>query len=170
MSEPTSTALALHRAEEPPRWLAATTPMSRDLAVVGGVTAVLAAAGLGGSALSLFSLVAGAAAATLGALLGRLGPLLLGRRVRRVRVPFLLGAGAGLGALWGATAGALAALVAGTPLLPAVVDAARLGMLQLGWLWLPYLLLRARGRATWPLVTLAAAVTPLLALLVRAWH
>ncbi|MDQ3033500.1 MAG: hypothetical protein M3Y87_13860, partial [Myxococcota bacterium] len=73
---------------------------ARDLAVLGGASALGIPLLLGASV--GFAAITALAGALLGASIGAAVPVLLGRHVRRVPVVLLLGAGAGLGANWGA--------------------------------------------------------------------
>jgi hypothetical protein len=136
---------------------------ARDLAIVGMLTGAIVPLLLGAS-LAL-SLLAALVAAALGALVGLAAPLAFHRRVRRMPVVLLAGAGAGLGGLWGGATASLAALLATGEVtwVRAAELGATAGMIQLGAFWLPALLLRARGRSTRPAHLLALALLPAIA-------
>ena len=129
---------------------------ARDLGLVGASSALVSACVMHTGLAYALALVA--AASALGALLGASMPLLLHRRVRKMPVVLLLGAGAGLGANWGGLAAALAALVTGAGLESSVLVGGNFGLMQLGWLWLPLVLTRARGRSTRPYLLAAPFV------------
>lgn len=133
-----------------------------DLALIGGVSAGALPLLLGASA--TFAIVAALASAAIGAAIGSAAPLLLNRRVRRVPVLLLLGAGAGLGANWGAASAAIAALATGeTWWAYAAQLGATAGLALLGAFWMPAVLLRARGRSTVPAILAALALCPAIA-------
>jgi hypothetical protein len=116
----------------------------------------------------LFTLVIAIVATTLGIAIGGAMPTVLLRWVRRVPLVLLLGASAGLGALWGAASIGAGLSVLGVRWGSALGErylwlGATLFMLQLAWFWLPYTWLRLRRARTWPLV-LAAQGTFVLAL------
>ena len=145
---------------------------ARDLAAVGAVTCFavpLIAAPLGTRA--TFALVAAVAGAATGALLGLLVPRMLSPFVRRIPVLLLLGAGCGLGSLWGGLVGYLAGLASGADPLLSAHTAALCGFVQLGWFWLPSGVAHARRRPVWPAVLLAFILSPLMGLwLVACYH
>ena len=87
-------------------------------------------------------------------------PRIFHRHVLRVPVLVLLVAGVGLGACWGVGAGAVAALLTGSPMIWTAELLGTAAALQLGWLWLPTLLGRARGRSPWPFVAVACLLSP----------
>ncbi|AKF09992.1 hypothetical protein [Sandaracinus amylolyticus] len=134
-----------------------------DLAWVGGASALAVATMLGASA--LFALAVAATSALIGAAIGAGAPWLLSRRVRRLPVLVLLGAGAGLGANWGALSAASVALASDGGL--GWVRAAELGgtagLLVMGLFWLPAALLRASGRSTRLARIAALALSPVIA-------
>ncbi len=133
---------------------------ARDLAFVGAVTSLALGAV---SPLSLPTVLATAGfAAGGGVALGLLVPRLFGRHVRRVPILILLAAGLGVGACWIGAAGTLGALATGGPWGWTAQIAATAGAAQLGWLWLPMLLGRARGRGSREWVLLACAAAPLI--------
>lgn len=141
-------------------------PWARDLAIVGAVT------GFGVPFLHPLasltpSLLVALVAAVTGAALGAAAPRLLNAHVRRVPVVLLLGAGAGVGALWGGLVGVVSAYVIGGGSWYLVHLAATIGLVQLGWFWLPYAVLRGRRRPTWSLVVAAVLCTPLVFHLAR---
>ncbi len=143
----------------------------RDLAIIGGVSGALAPAAVG-MLFPGYVLLAGAFGAGSGAVVGHLASAMLGKeRIRRVPVAVLLVGGLGLGALWGALTGLGAALGLGAFSAPgsgavllvlSALLASVAGAIQLGWFWLPYAILRARGRRTWPLVVVASLLAPAL--------
>lgn len=140
------------------RRLTAPRPWARDLALVGATTGVALAVA---TPLSWsLALLAGALAGTLGALLGALMPRLLHRRVRRRSWLLLAAAAVGLGGLWGGAAGLGAGVLAGASWKWSAAVFATAGAVQLGWVWLPLVMARARGRSTWPLVALASVAAP----------
>ena len=120
--------------------------------------------------------VAGAAVVgpIIGALLGLvLRPVLLGP-MSKVPCGLLILVGALLGGMWGALDGGLAAIVGpylhdpdphsyvqATPFLGTLVGGVA-GAFQVGWFFVPYTVLRARGKAAWPVVVAACAVSPTL--------
>lgn len=137
-----------------------------DLALVGAVTAPTSLAVWTASVPLLPMLVFALSGGLTGALLGRFVPLLLHHRVRRMPVPLLLGAGLGVGANWGALVYAAPLFaVSGVVHYRALGAAAAVGMLQLGWFWLPYVLRKSRGESTFGLVVAACAASPVIAAL-----
>ena len=157
-----------------------TTPLGTRLAWIRDLTLVGAASTAAPAMVVLhvfpdFVKVAAVVGPLTGAVLGIvLRPLLLGPLSR---VPFiaLIGVGALLGALWGASVGGLAA--EGAALLAAngspsgldippvelgLLCGAVAGAIQLGWFFVPYTLQRARGRPAWPVVVVACALSPAL--------
>lgn len=132
---------------------------ARDLGLVGTFTALgLAFANpMTWGALALTTLFA----AGIGAGLGALVPRLMHPQVRKVPWLVLAVAGIGLGACWGGAAGLGGALLTGTPWMRATELGATAGAFQLGWLWLPLLLSRARGRRGTSLTLAACALAPL---------
>lgn len=149
----------MHDDIQHPSILGARRAWSLDLAFVGGVT-TLALGVVSPLAVSTV-LVASAICALSGVVLGALVPTLLAHRVRRKPVLLLLAAGAGLGACWIGFAGAGAAVLTGTSWRWALSIGATAGAVQLGWLWLPMLLARAKGRSTIEYVLLACLASPL---------
>lgn len=148
---------------DPPVTLGSRAEWARDLALVGGVTALA----LGAvtplhwttvSATALLAMLGGAA-------LGALFPQLLHRRVRRKPWLLLALAAVGLGACWGGGAGFIAAHLTGGPWVRTTELAGTATAAQLGWLWLPLVLRRARGRSSVPYVLLACVVAPLVSYL-----
>jgi len=142
----------------------------RDLTIIGGVSGALAPAAVG-FLMPGYVLLAGAFGAGSGAVVGHLAASMLTKeRVRRLPVAGLLVGGVGLGALWGALTGFGAALGlgafahggGGVLLALSALLASVAGAIQLGWFWLPYAILRARGRRTWPLVVVASLLAPAL--------
>lgn len=134
---------------------------ARDLAIVGASTSLVVPATVGAQ-LGL-ALVAGLIGALLGMLIGSAAPVLLARRVRRIPLFVLALAGAGLGADWGAVTAGLTAGSMGRSWAWGVELGAIVGLVQLGWFWIPAIWMRARGRPTWPLVALAVLLCPVLA-------
>lgn len=142
-----------------PAPLGARRAWSLDLACVGAITTL--ALGVV-SPLSVSTVVVAAALSALGGVaLGGLVPTLLAWRVRRKPVVLLLVAGVGLGACWLGFASAGAALLTGTSWTWALSIGASAGAVQLGWLWLPMVLARAKGRSTVEYVLLACLASPL---------
>lgn len=142
---------------------------ARDLAWLGGASALVVWTLLGASA--TFAICAALTSALLGAAIGAASPLLLSRRVRRVPVVLLLGAGAGLGANWGAASAAAASLATGELWwVHAAELGATAGLVVMGTFWLPAALLRARGRSTRAARIVATALSPAIAAyLALAW-
>ena len=138
------------------------TEWARDLALVGGVTtlalgAVTPLAWTTVSATALLAMIGGA-------LLGATFPRLLHRRVRRKPWLLLAAAAVGLGACWGGAAGLIGAwLTGGGSWIDATELAGTATAAQLGWLWLPLVLRRARGRSSLGYVLAACAASPLVA-------
>lgn len=147
-------------------------PWVRDLALIGAATCLIIPMMTLPSWLRLdFAIVAAAAGAVSGAMIGWLAPNLLHPYVRRLPVVLLLGAGFGLGSVWGAVAGSAAALSTGTNLTLSASTAAICGGLQLGWIWLPYTVFQARGERLWILVFLALLFAVVLGtVMVAAWE
>ena len=143
----------------PPVDLGRAEDWATELAVVGALTTL----GLGlVSSLPGATLAAALAlTALVGAGLGAIVPRLLHRHVRRVPILVLVVAGVGLGACWGAPAGYLAARLTGAPWIRTTALLATATAFQLGWLWLPVVLERARGRSPWPWVLAACLASPL---------
>lgn len=134
---------------------------ARDLAWLSASTALVPlvfGVGLGYVAITAL------AGALVGRAIGTAAPALLARRVRKIPVVLLLGAGAGLGANMGAAAALIAALASNVHWMRVVEYGATAGMIQLGVFWLPAALLRARGRSTMPALIGALALGPLAAL------
>ncbi len=139
----------------------------RDLTIIGGLSGALAPAAVGMMPPG-YVFLAGLFGAGSGAVVGWLASSMLSSaRVRRWPVAGLLVGGIGLGALWGAMTGLGAALGLGpfgggglALLFLSALLAAVAGALQLGWFWLPYAILRARGGRTWPLVLFASLLAP----------
>jgi hypothetical protein len=135
---------------------------ARDLALIGAVSAGALPLLLGASA--TFAIVASIASALIGAAIGSAAPYLLNRHVRRVPVLLLLGAGAGLGANWGAVSATVAALATGEAgWRYAAQLGATAGLALLGAFWMPAVLLRARGRSTVPAILAALSLCPAIA-------
>ena len=131
---------------------------ARDLALVGAVTTLALGAV---TPLSWWTVLAAASLAMIGgAALGAVVPRLLHRRVRRKPLVLLALAAVGLGACWGGGAGYLAAHLTGGPWVRTTELAATATAAQLGWLWLPLVLRRARGRSTVAYVLAACAAAP----------
>ncbi|MCB9653090.1 MAG: hypothetical protein H6729_03015 [Deltaproteobacteria bacterium] len=119
-----------------------------------------------------YSLVAGLAGASSGALLGPALRRLFGGVLGQARVAALLGSGLVVGAGWGASVAVGAAYLCGAlgydydRFIPeAAFCGALAGALQLGWFWLPYLLRRARGRSVWPGLLVSTLLAPGLGIL-----
>jgi hypothetical protein len=166
--EPEASALRRPRvaAREPPSF-GHRAAWARDLALIGGViAALLPFLTLSPAEAIRFAVPAAVVAALSGAALGAIVPSLFSAYVRRLPIALLLGAGFGLGALWGALAGLAGSLASDLPRLEMTCFAGQCGALVLGSLWVPYLLANVRGRATWPLVALACVVGPTAAALV----
>jgi hypothetical protein len=136
---------------------------ARDFALIGGVTGLVAPMAVVPSIVSSGYLGAAAVVGALsGAFLGTAVPAALSR-LGNVRLPVLLMGGLGVGAVWGGVVGAAAALAAEPALVAlSVLLAGIAGTLQFGWIWLPYVLRKIRGKRTWPLVVTALAATPAL--------
>lgn len=132
-----------------------------DLALTGALTTL--ALGLVTPIGVRLALVTAALAAAGGGLLGGAAPRLLGARVRRKPWLVLAAAAAGLGACWGGAAGYLAAEVTGQQAFRVTAAAATALALQLGWLWLPLSVGRARGRDVHGWVVFAGVLAPLVA-------
>lgn len=141
----------------------------RDLALIGAASALAPAAVVGGL-FPTFVAGAGVAGAASGALLGAVFPRLLLGPFSRLPIAVMLVVGALFGAGWGGAVGAAAGASEGLMGGGAVATSTTLvllggfygalsGALQLGWFWLPYTLLRARGRAAWPIVALACVLS-----------
>ena len=134
---------------------------ARDLAIIGGVTSVVAPA-FAGMTILQYLVTAGLTGAATGL---ALGALLGGMQARLLRVPlWLLVLGALVaGGIWGGATGAAAgASIArleygGIYLAFSAICGAICGAAQLGWLYVPYANASATGRSTAPLV-LAACV------------
>lgn len=140
---------------------------ARDLALIGGViAALLPFLTLSPAEAIRFAVPAAVVAIISGAALGAIVPSLFSSHVRRLPIALLLGAGFGLGALWGALAGFAGSLASHLPRLEMTCFAGQCGAMVLGSLWVPYLLANVRRRATWPLVALACVVGPTAAALV----
>lgn len=135
---------------------------ARDLAIVGASTSMVVPAAIGAHV--GVAIASGAIGALIGVLIGSAAPILLGRRVRRIPLIVLALAGAGLGADWGAVTAGLTAGPAGASWAWAVELGAIVGLVQLGWFWIPAIWMRARGLPTWPLVALAVVLCPVLAI------
>lgn len=139
---------------------------ARDFSFVGAVTGLAAplavAPSLFGSGFIMGAAIGGAAT---GALLGAIVPRVL-TKLGGVPVPLLTFGGVGVGAAWGASVGAIAALALGVGsegLAVSMTVAGMVGALQFGWLWLPYLLNKIGKRKTWPLLATATVIAPILA-------
>lgn len=131
-----------------------------ELSMVGALTTL----GLGLVASIPAPTLAAALALTslIGAGLGALIPRLLHRHVRRIPVLVLIAAGVGLGGLWGGPAGFLAATVTSAPWRDTTALLGTATAFQFGWLWLPVVLERARGRSPWPWVLGACLASPVI--------
>ena len=132
---------------------------------MGGVTGVAAPFLVIGD--PVFSVVAGLAGAVSGLVLGALGvPALEWLRPRAPLWTLVLAAPL-VGAAWGAVSGIAGGLVGGAmfgseaPLLGAIMGAGA-GMVQLGWMFLPYTVASVMGLPRWPVVLGASATAPLL--------
>lgn len=141
---------------EPRHW-------ARDFSLIGGITGLSAplavAPAIAGSGYAITAAVTGVLT---GAFLGMVIPKSLAR-LKNVRLPVLLFGGIGVGAIWGATVGAVAAFAAGEHFWMFSMGLAGLaGAIQFGWIWLPYVLKKIGKKRTWPLVTGAVLVAPLL--------
>jgi hypothetical protein len=152
---------ALAHAGAPEAW-------ARDLAVVGGVSAVAATLGFGSVMavpVGMYAIVAGVSGVVTGALLGAVAGKSLRGPLSRVPVAVVLAGGLGVGALWGGAVGAIAGAALGAHgaiFRSSVEIAAVAGAIQLGWWWLPYLLRRAHERSTWPVIAFATLISPFL--------
>lgn len=138
---------------------------ARDLAFVGGVSGIVAPGLV--IADPLFSLTAGLAGALLGAMLGAMGaPALEWLRPRAPLWTLVLAAPI-VGAGWGALSGVAGGLVGGAafgseaPLLGAIMGAGA-GMVQLGWMFLPYMVATVLRLPRWPVLLAASGLTPML--------
>ena len=147
-----------------PRVTGAETHWSRDFALIGGVTSLVAPAlamPLGVSALY----VAAAALTGLlsGGLLGAAMPRMLDGMRGRVPLGVIFGLGGPvLGALWGASVGSVAYLVGHDfNILLSVGCASLAGAIQFGLCWFPYTFQTVRGGPRWPVVLAACLATPL---------
>ncbi|MFN7132425.1 MAG: hypothetical protein ACK4N5_10095 [Myxococcales bacterium] len=139
----------------------------RDLALFGGLSAA-AASVVTRELVRHFVASADVYALAASGLVAGLSPLvaLAIRRIRsanRMTTPLgLLGGGASLGAVWGATGGVAAALLASPRGAEALVWGAALGgavgAMQLGLFMLPWALLRVRRKPTWWLAGLGASL------------
>lgn len=134
---------------------------ARDLAIVGASTSMVVPAIIGAHV--GLAIASGVIGALLGVLIGSAAPVLLAWRVRRIPLVVLALAGAGLGADWGAVTAGLTAGSVGASWTWAIELGAIVGLVQLGWFWIPAIWMRARGLPTWPLVTLAVVLCPVLA-------
>lgn len=147
------TALETHRtrtlaARPMPRW-----PWMRDFALVGATTGFLAPYAV--LRKLEYAACAGLGGAIFGLALGAFSAHLLAGRARRWRKVVFVPLGLVLGGLWGAVAGASAAVVLPMALDLSVVVAGIAGALQLGWFWLAYSVRRVNGRSTWLVLLLA---------------
>lgn len=136
---------------------------ARDFGLIGLVSGVLGPLLGGQGHLPMaYVLACGLAGAILGLGVGCLLRWLLREVVTDVPLLVLFATlGPVVGLFWGASVGAIGGLFLGTHFVSLSVFFATVSAIaQLGWIWLPYALLRGQLRATWPLITLAA-ITPL---------
>lgn len=133
---------------------------ARDFAVVGAVSSFLAPWLVVQEAFGMTYLVASAAmGGVFGAVLGLALPRIL---TKLGKIPFwalLFTLGPALGLLWGAAVGASSGQVLEHDMwVLSTMFAAPAAAAQLAWMWLPYTVLRARGKRTWPLIAFACAL------------
>ena len=133
---------------------------ARDFAIVGAVSSFLAPWLVVQQAFGLTYLGASAA---MGGLFGGVLGLALPRILTKLgKIPFwalLFTLGPALGLLWGAAVGASSGQVLGEDLwVLSTMFAAPAAAAQLAWMWLPYTVLRAKGKRTWPLIGFACAM------------
>ncbi|MEC7521999.1 MAG: hypothetical protein VYE22_19090 [Myxococcota bacterium] len=132
-----------------------------DLALVGAVTGL--ALGLVTPLGFPVALATAVVAALGGGAVGLVAPRLFHRRVRRKPWMLLTAAASGLGGCWGALAGFVGAVALGEHWLRPTALAATAFAVQLGWLWLPLAVARARGESVHGWVAGAGVVAPLVA-------
>lgn len=138
-------------------------PWARDFAVVGGVTG-FAAPYVVITDLP-FAAAAGLAGAALGLVLGALAAPFLERARHRVPLLLLVFAAPFVGAVWGGLSGVAGGLVggrmfAGESVELGLVMGAAAGMVQLGWMFLPYTLVAVMKLPRWPVVLAASVAAP----------
>ena len=138
---------------------------ARDMAIVGGVTSLLAplpAILLGATA--GFIVVSSVTGSLTGAAMGAAMPGLLERLRGRLPIPLLLVMGPIPGAVWGGVVGLMGGLLSGVsvPLTVCVAAAAVAGAIQFGLFWLPYTVQTVRRGSLWPVVLGACLATPLI--------
>lgn len=138
---------------------------ARDMAIVGGVTSLLAPvpALLLGATVSFLG-VSAVAGCLSGAALGAAMPGLLDRLRGRLPLHCLMLLGPIPGALWGGVVGTVGFAFSGVtvPLLLCVLAGSLAGAIQFGLFWLPYTVQTVRGAPQWPVVVGACMATPLI--------
>ncbi len=148
---------------------------SRDLAIVGGLSSLMATGGallLNVQVVTLgYVLLATLAGTFTGALMGPLNRRLLTRKLGTVKIYKLLALGLLAGGVWGGATGALAGLyfypfrrLGSLAFFASVIVAGAAGALQYFWFWLPYTVRRAKKRSTWPILLSAAVLAPAMGL------
>ena len=141
---------------------------ARDMAIVGGVTSLLAplpAIALGSNA--PFIVITAVTGCLTGAALGTAMPGLLERVRGRVPLAVLMALGPLPGAVWGGVVGTMGGAFSGVmvPMWLCMIAASLAGAIQFGLFWFPYTFQTVRGARCWPVVLGACLATPIIGLI-----